>query len=64
VLAGADAGAGGSSQPAQQPARYRLTSQFPRRVWEREGASHDGATLAAVGLGGRQEALFVELIAD
>lgn len=41
---------------------YRLASQFPRRVWERpDEPSTAGISMADAGLGGKQEALFVEL---
>lgn len=45
--------------------RFRLASQYPRRVWERsacEGALGEAPSLGAAGLGGAQEALFVELV--
>lgn len=41
---------------------FRLASQYPRRVWERSACSADSPSLGAAGLGGTQEALFVELL--
>mmetsp|Transcript_27488 Transcript_27488/g.73988 ORF Transcript_27488/g.73988 Transcript_27488/m.73988 type:complete len:453 (+) Transcript_27488:46-1404(+) len=43
-------------------ASYRLASQFPRRVLERPAPGATELSVEAVGLTGKQEALFVELV--